>query len=222
MLTLVLFVPVASRDLSLPFSLSPAGSYCPAGSPAPLLCPIGTYNTSLGVSALTSCAPCPAGYFCDEGTAQFVLNVCPPGFACPTGTGVDAIGAGVPSITALCPAGTWNPNLGAVNISSCLPCAAGNFCPQGSAALNVCPAAYYCPTGTQAICAAGMAVCDLAPPQACPAGTFSPVPGLTDPSECQDCPAGAYCPLASLYPTPWFVFCQCFCFASSCAAACVR
>ena len=53
---------------------------------------------------------------------------------------------------------------------------------------NICEPGYYCPEGaTQQ--------------ESCPFGTYNPVTGLTDKSECQSCPAGSYCNAQSITDT---------------------
>lgn len=69
----------------------PQGTYCPAGSSAPLGCPPGTYNPS---KAMGSCTQCPSGYLCSaNATAPAecpVYRYCPAGswegIPCPLGT----------------------------------------------------------------------------------------------------------------------------------------
>ncbi|KAI8480901.1 hypothetical protein Bbelb_413740, partial [Branchiostoma belcheri] len=53
-------------------------------SKACLICPVGTYRND---SAWDYCEPCPGGYYCPEGTDQYLTNPCPIGYYCPNGTG---------------------------------------------------------------------------------------------------------------------------------------
>jgi len=198
------FCPVAGMPQGTePDYLCPPGYYCPAGAINPTACGAGTHNPLSGSISGAACVPCPAGYFCDAGTYDYTLNQCPPGYACEEGTAVNAPGAIVPVATSRCDAGTFNALVGATDPSDCETCPPGNYCPRGSTAPIICPAGYFCPAGTQDYCAAGgVGGCDATPPQACLPGTFSPVRGLSDSSQCETCPAGSYCPAPSVYPTP--------------------
>jgi hypothetical protein len=63
----------------------PAGRYCPAGSPSPLVCPLGTYNATTGLAtAAEACgAPCPAGSYCPDPGLRYP---CPANTASPPGS----------------------------------------------------------------------------------------------------------------------------------------
>jgi len=198
------FCPVAGMPQGTePDYICPPGYYCPPGAINPIACGAGTHNPLSGSISGAACIPCPAGYFCDAGTYDYTLNQCPPGYACEEGTAVNAPGAIVPVATSRCDAGTYNDLVGATDPSDCKTCPPGNYCPRGSTAPIICPAGYFCEAGTQDFCAAGgVGGCDTTPPKACLPGTFSPVRGLSDSSQCETCPAGSYCPAPSVYPTP--------------------
>ena len=72
-------------------------------------------------------------------------------------------------------------------------CDAGYVCvstsvtaqPSGDATGHVCEAGDYCPAGS------GQGT-------ACPAGTFSNTPGLTETAQCTPCTAGTYCSITGM------------------------
>ena len=132
--------------------------------------------------------PCPAGYYCAEGTSL--------------------TGAVLPT---KCPAGTFNPDIRGTDVDACIPCyagwactvdglanpnqrcEAGYFCEAGSTTptQNQCPAGHFCPEGT-------------AKELPCPMGYFRNSPGA---SACEPCPAGEICnenyiPGSSVNPQP--------------------
>ncbi len=94
-------------------------------------------------------------------------DVCPVGSYCPEGSGQHI----------LCPPGTYTAT---TQNEFCLPCTAGYFCVPGSAP-DLCPNGFFCPEGTGFVW------------QSCPAGTYGPVPGLANITECTQCDGGFYC-----------------------------
>lgn len=65
----------------------PAGYYCPEGSPMPVPCPAGTYNTLTNKVAETDCTLCTAGFYCIEiARATAPTDLCLAGFYCPEGS----------------------------------------------------------------------------------------------------------------------------------------
>ncbi|MDR2685465.1 MAG: hypothetical protein LBB23_01675, partial [Rickettsiales bacterium] len=176
----------------------PAGSYCPAGSSAPTLCPVGKWSLN-GASAASDCAPnfCPEESYCEDGkiincgagfyyvkpadnsVARTFHNVCRPcneqrqgdagwNFYCPDGVG-----------KVVCPAGHW---AGATCEVSAL--ADGDTyrnqvfitgkCPGKSEDCTKCAPGFICPNGGANIreCAEGY-YCDGRDSFACPVGTWS-------------------------------------------------
>lgn len=125
-------------------------------------------------SALTEPAGiCPAGHFCDEGTAGPFSNPCPPAF--------------------------YLAFEGAESDSACARCTSGSFCPlPGTETPTECPAGKFCGTGVDspADCPLGTfsnstglkRSGDCLP---CPPGKFCDGFGLTEPAG--DCEPGFFC-----------------------------
>lgn len=82
-------------------------------------CAAGTYGPGEG---FTSCASCPAGYYCEA--AASTPRPCPSGRYCPAGSA-----AGTP-----CPAGTYSPasTFGLESSDQCTPCPSGKYCLGGA------------------------------------------------------------------------------------------
>ncbi|XP_051895658.1 neurogenic locus notch homolog protein 3-like [Pristis pectinata] len=171
--------------------LCPPGHYCPQGSGYGIRCPAGTFGPQGGLSSVTECSPCTPGLYCDvEGLASpsgpcfpghyCVLGArtgnpfgdqtgdkCPPGYFCPSGT----------DSPKPCPPGTYQPLLGMVSRSECLPCTGGKYC-EGQGQSNVsgdCSAGFYCISGSS---------------------SAFPLDGTTG----APCPLGHYCPASSSHP----------------------
>ena len=156
----------------------PRGSWCAAGKQTK--CAAGTFGNMERATSINACQPCPPGYNCQEGTANFELVPCPAGGYCPAGT---------PVIT--CPSGTFNDNLYGKALSDCKTCPIGHQCAEGSGGKGtLCAEGYYCPRGSG----------DGSYP--CPAGTHGNWQrGKKDVNECLPCPPGHYCPEGSGSPT---------------------
>jgi hypothetical protein len=97
------------------------GHYCPAGSEKPdqVKCPAGTYGDRIDLANVVDCKPCPAGYYCAEGTSTIIdAMLCKINHYCPTGTEIDGIA---------CPAGSWTLTgvKGAKTIGDCTDCLPG-------------------------------------------------------------------------------------------------
>lgn len=143
--------------------------------------------------------PCPAGFYCPQGTGHGFLNACPlgtyspvrglsaaaeclvceAGFYCPDGSSQRHSVAPIP-----CPAGTFNPRNGSGHAFNCQPCPAGMACPNISLTAPAvhCAEGYFCPNGT------------VTPNQfPCPPGTFTGATNLMTAEECTICPAGKAC-----------------------------
>lgn len=175
------------------FGVCPAGHYCPLGTGDPIQCPPGTYNTLTQQVDNTACLTCPAGRYCDQPGMSTNGNPCPVGYYCPAGTNVQ-----FPTTF----------------------CAAGEFCIEGSSAIDTCPAGTYqnaprkgfciqCPKGYT--CLAGATAFAASPCSAgkycvagsstevdCPAGTYNPSQKMGALSDCIDCDPGSYCDSAGL------------------------
>ena len=52
------------------------GYFCPTGSANPVPCASGTYNPA---QQQATCLACPIGYFCEQGSKQYISNICPAG-----------------------------------------------------------------------------------------------------------------------------------------------
>jgi hypothetical protein len=171
-----------------------SGSFCPAGSSAPVPCTAGAFCSESGLSAPSG--NCTGGVYCPISSSN-QTGLCPAGLYCPAsspalactpGYYCSAVGAsaeardGPCAIGAFCPAGSSS--------ATQRPCTAGSFCNATglSAAAGSCLAGYWCGAGsnssTQNECAAG---------SYCVAGSSGPVL----------CPAGAYCAYAARGAFEW-------------------
>ncbi|KAF0717142.1 hypothetical protein As57867_002460, partial [Aphanomyces stellatus] len=218
------------------------GDFCPQGSVSPTPCPAGTYNPSMAGSGMQNCLLCPAGWSCPHVGQVAYTDLCAPGHYCPLGT--------VSAMSNPCPAGTFTDSNSLTRVDDCticpetyacllgtganvlqkLSCAAGFFCPNGTAfprqfpcppgywtsstnlaaatQCTICAPGSYCAGGGATIdgpCAPGH-YCPLGTPSAssfpCPAGTYTAATNLTDPTQCASCPPGSYCPIGSVVPVP--------------------
>jgi hypothetical protein len=208
--------------------LSPCspGGFCPPGSSAPVPCPAGTFSSDVG--QCKPCTPgmycpsdglvgpvggCSAGFYCtggaiipnpgQNGTAQSYGAPCPVGAYCPVGT----------TVPFPCPAGTFNPVIGAANISFCQPCSAGKACvgtglhtPDAD-----CTAGYYCASGATTttpmfafLANPSGGRCPLG--SYCPTGSSGPLPceagtytNVTTSVTCSTCPSRYYCPFTGMH-----------------------
>ena len=184
-------------------AMCPCGSYCPAGSTAPIPCPSGHYCLEGSADKTPNPFVCPAGSFCPSPVTnpKYYCNVsvCPCGTYCPADSTApkNCTKAGFyctqnASEPTQCQAGTYCP------AGSCqgTPCPCGSRCPPGTPNPQLCAPPYYCPdTGmsNQTVCPMGYK-CDvvgMCNATACPLGTFVSCPGKV---RCDPCPAGRYCP----------------------------
>ena len=108
--------------------------------------------------------------------------------------------------------GTFNHQTGQENITNCLPCLPGYYCPrQGIVQPTLkCTAGYWCMTGSPTPtpvdslygtrCPNGSYCPEGTPrPINCPAGSYQPVTGKTSSSDCLPCDPGMYCERSGLY-----------------------
>uniref|UniRef100_A0A3Q3IVN5 Uncharacterized protein n=1 Tax=Monopterus albus TaxID=43700 RepID=A0A3Q3IVN5_MONAL len=194
----------------------PPGFYCPDTRHATQFpCPRGYYNPEPMTQSLDSCLPCPPGHYCENERLTKVSGKCKAWFCvsaawnsqpfdldnytnanclCPaTSTG------GRCQVGFYCPLGSSEP----------VPCPPGTFCNISLALpMGPCSPGYYCAGGatdarptdgeTGNICPPGTYCEGAGEPELCPAGTFSPAPGLTSEAACQSCSAGFYCRGAGL------------------------
>lgn len=169
----------------------PVGHYCPDHSYEPTACPNGTYQPFTRMTNDSACLQCDAGKFCNSTGLSAVSGDCSPGFYCVLGASSHApydgstgnicpAGSYCPSGSPqhyYCPNGTYTNHTGA---SSCYDCPEGYYCVNRDRA-DPCSPGYYCPYQTGA---------NLQP---CPAGTYNPVYGLSNVSQCVQCDGGKYC-----------------------------
>jgi hypothetical protein len=180
------------------------GRYCPLGatSSTPLVCPAGSYSSSLGAAA---CSGCPAGTWgASSGTnASSCSGLCQPGTtsppgstictSCPVGYFANSSGAG---LCTPCPAGTYGSVLG-LNTSSCTGMCTptpGRYCPDAATSGSplLCPEGRFSVTGSFTLCepcvSGSYCPSGSVAPVLCPMGTFSaPRSGV-----CSPCLSGRY------------------------------
>ena len=115
----------------------PIGSYKTSAGGNCTLCPASTQNLATGLAA--ACAACPAGRSSARGGP-----CCPRGYSSPplaTSCSMCSPGQwGDGANCFSCPAGTFVNTSGATALSDCLPCAAGQYSGNGSAACAPCAA----------------------------------------------------------------------------------
>ena len=205
---------------------TPAGHYTGPGASAPVECPLGTFNPSVGQG---ECQPCLVGNYCPE-RAMVTYSACPTGSFCPAGT----------IVPESCPAGTYQPETRRQNITDCLPCQSGHYCEyvNASSPTGMCSAGYYCVAGcvtatcSQYVIPGTTEILENPPsgfssgvlnsiggectygsyclngtstPYACPAGTYrDQTLGTDKQTDCQPCAGGYYCDqtgMSSLHST---------------------
>jgi len=177
------------------------GHYCPSGTgnspPAPTACPAGTFSDAFNATQVESCRTCPARFTCQIGTGGPTgPGACTPGYYCPEGTSNTAlavVGADCARPEQCpCPPGTFSPADNLMSADECTLCPPGRFCPGGlTITSGPCAAGYFCPNGTAS-----------ATQMPCPAGTFATATDLFDVEQCAECPVGHFCDLADTLPEP--------------------
>lgn len=108
--------------------ICPIGSFCLGGlsgssGSVPVLCPIGRYGSSSGLSSPLCSGLCSRGFYgssagqknssCSGSCLAIAGFYCDSGSISPNGIA--------------CPAGTYNPNISATAVSSCITCPNGSF-----------------------------------------------------------------------------------------------
>lgn len=112
----------------------PSGYFCGPNTENYLLTPClaGTYRILQGGTVSGDCLACPAGMYCEPGSAYPI--------PCPKGTYRDTTGAKAATVSTV----TTNA------AETCLPCTGGNKCPfVGMTAVIACEPGYYSPAGSQ-------------------------------------------------------------------------
>ena len=191
------------------------GKYCPDGGNE-LPCPAGTYGNRIGLSDMSECSTCPAGYYCPEGTAGYprVELQCPLGHFCLAGT--------TTQFEHPCPFGTYSTVFGLQREDQCVVCPAGRYCSGGDGiGGQACYRGHFCPenSGAPTPCLGGtfteatgsdeLVLCKLCPagyycisgtdsPAPCDAGTYNPLLGQDNVDDCRPCTAGLACTTIAL------------------------
>ena len=99
--------------------ICPRGMHCPNGSETYHECTPGSYTNYTGAA---SCDVCPEGFYCltvQLHNADDNLVPCPAGYYCPEGTGHD---------WQSCPAGTYSDTEGLSDVTQCTACPGGKYC----------------------------------------------------------------------------------------------
>ena len=176
------------------------GYSCPLGTTQQVACSSSTYQDNAGQA---TCKACPPGYYCSA-TAKTLCNpsITTISFYCPGGA----------RTYTQCADGTYNMQIASYQLSDCLSCPAGYFCPQtptgSQGKINACPAGNYCPVGTGSsqgtacevgyYCPAGTAL-----RYPCPPGRYCDTTGLTDLTIATKlCAAGYFCVLKATVNNP--------------------
>ncbi|XP_023933458.1 uncharacterized protein LOC106181652, partial [Lingula anatina] len=160
------------------------GMYCPEATVEEINCPVGTINRVTNGPDISACEPCPAGYYCLEGV--FVESgMCDPGYYCDSpitnvyGSSPALIGPYGPR-QAACPEGTYSNVSATPNVTMCLTCPRGYYCPVASIDPTDCPRGYYCVDGSSK-------------PEPCPIGRYGNNTNLEQMTDCRLCDPGMYC-----------------------------
>ena len=138
------------------------------------------------VSGQAACTNCEAGkWSTDYRRASSCTTPCDPGSYCASG--------GMPPVR--CPAGRFSAAAGMADASACMPCDAGKFSLDTGRAVpcsSLCSVGYYCDSGANS-----------SPQNACPAGRFGNVTGLSNAMCSGPCAAaaGSYCGPSATRPS---------------------
>ncbi|KAE9138231.1 hypothetical protein PF007_g1495 [Phytophthora fragariae] len=168
--------PGSDSEPALETDACPPGYFCPTGTPAPIICPAGTYSNLTGQDSMSDCTPTPAGFYSLAGALQ-PSGVCSPGFYCPLRS--------TSQTQVPCPARYYLNRTMGQSEEDCALCVSGSYCPVGTAYPITCPAGYYCRTG-------------ISSPEPCPIGTYANATGLRAVEDCLACPPGMYCDSTAL------------------------
>ena len=175
-------------------NVCPIGFFCPEGSMYPLACPVGTYSDLGGISEISSCIQCTAGFFCNSTALTVPTGICQEGYFCPPGQSVPNPSQYVcpqghfcldKSLAPVrCESGHYQDEIGQANCKVCPPSyfCDNRFLPVVLFNDSLCPVGYYCPIGTS-----------FAYENPCPRGTFSNTSGLSTSKQCIPCFPGHFC-----------------------------
>jgi hypothetical protein len=157
------------------------GTYCPAGSVAPVncpegsycphtgmrvQCPSGTFSSATGQAANSDCSACEMGDYCPQGSTS--ARLCPPGFYCPDFASLIQ-----------CEAGKFQTEFGKTDPESCSGCGLGFYAVNATACRT-------CPSGTYSD-VSGAEEC-----QSCPVGTYGNRTSQINVESCLPCNDGWY------------------------------
>jgi hypothetical protein len=178
--------------------MPPTGSFTAEFTGCLYFCAPGYYGATDIATSFECTDRCPAGHFCEEGTA--VPMPCEVGtfnpvimgpstqscISCSPGTYNNEMGRAEACIP--CPPGSLSGSPGAV---TCGPCPSGGFCAaQGAASLQQtftpCKAGTFNPLNGSSSNASCLA---------CPPGTVNPIPGSTSLKVCRECLPGSVAPV---------------------------
>ncbi|CBK23508.2 uncharacterized protein [Blastocystis hominis] len=183
------------QNIHVDVTSCPRGNYCKNN--VQYICPAGTYGNTLGLSTPLCSGLCVAGFYCPEGTINYVLNRCGAvDKYCPQGS----------STPLLAPEGYYTtPENGNVMTRTGIEiCPPGHHCTGGlttSECSGLCEAGYYCPPGSTNSTANDCGSVD----KYCPEGSGSPIDvsegyysgpessNESNRSEQTICPIGSYC-----------------------------
>lgn len=148
-------------------------------------CPVGTYNPSTGKGNVTTdCLPCPAGYYCLEGSSSST-GACAKGFYCPSpipnpySNDPPQIGSYGPK-QEQCPEKTYTDVIATQAKADCKICPAGYYCTRASESPTDCPRGYFCVEGVEK-------------PAPCPIGRYGNETNAIALEKCPLCDKGWYC-----------------------------
>ena len=132
-----------TSDCSFDFRICPSVHYCPTSSAQPTPCPIGTYRSLTGATAISDCLDCTPGSFCNATGLSQPSGLCKPGHYCKLGA-INAAPVGNPtgdicSRGHFCVQGSVQP----------VACAAGSYNDvYGAEQCKICPDRYFCPANS--------------------------------------------------------------------------
>lgn len=195
----------------------PKGHFCPAGSPAPVPAPKGSFSDKTRNFETRLCL---SGYYADE-NATVKCKPCPAGYECPAEGTIEPTECAASYYKILdpaikfcspCPEGTWTNKTGLQSVDECIICNEGWVCdregqtvmPETNPDETRCREGFYCPRGANSTtskspcpagyyCGAGVGNSSKYDKK-CPAGFFCPPSTSESNYPTNKCPAGYFCP----------------------------